>query len=289
MQYLEYTEQQIIEIFKNSPYYLFGSENSIDKDAVIFFETLPNNQACKKIEFYFKTNLDINLNCCVLKDGIIVDCHKGSSDEMNNSFYYTFNLHSYNKGENPVIQTVERIKELKLIRCVRIILSLLSKSQYRPEIKKALKDSFSEQLNLLNTIEFNSIKMEILNLDILKSITFQLGQTYLLLVKDTETYTKTNLIMHLPFLKDFINREQTLNFESLFYITSKLIKFVKEKYEIIDLPNRQVQFISNKNTIDENSIILDLKNEKVISIEKELLKSEYCKYFSSHMKRKLNW
>ena len=67
-------------------------------------------------------------------------------DEVNNSLYYTYNLH---KQDFPLIikGPVERDIFRKDIRAVRGILSTLSRTQYRSDIKQSLKSGWNKRMN----------------------------------------------------------------------------------------------------------------------------------------------
>lgn len=119
------------------------------------------------------------------------------------------------KQEYPLLveHKVERDKTLKYIRAVRIILSYLSHTIYRKQIKSALKGTWKERIKVLEEIDLNKIDFDNLGkhnnkLDVLKIIAFQIGQCWGLM-EDTEYYTKYAIVQDYPFLKRFLYRKET--------------------------------------------------------------------------------
>lgn len=121
--------------------YVHGSADSVDKDIVYVLDKIPEYGKCKG----FCATLEGNPNLIVIKDGVVEWCYKGSTDEVNNALYHTISLHLENK-DNPIKKTVERDVCLKVIRATRGIISHLSRSQYREEIKSSLRGSLEERL-----------------------------------------------------------------------------------------------------------------------------------------------
>ncbi|MFN8672294.1 MAG: hypothetical protein U0457_09485 [Candidatus Sericytochromatia bacterium] len=284
---LELTEK-LINSYLSKEYYQFGSSDSLDMDIVILVNTLPSIEECKVMSKYYKDNIKVNdkplnLNLCVVNDGIIINCHKGSPDEMNNTLYITFEKHEANKNKvNPIDRLLERNIALKVSRCIRICLSLLSKSIYRSEIKKALNmHDFAYRSEVLSKINFTEIPEEILTKETLKAIAFQLGQT-LCLIEGLEVYTKNEIILNKPSLASFIKREdldnriyhlQVLNEfknELLSYLdfigTKKINQTVNSFYNKIDASS-DINKINNNITRFVSSFInqkIDLKKERIV-------------------------
>ena len=83
---------------KNIIFQIFGSENSLDYDIIVFVDSISSNKQIshdliteyeyKLKHILFVENIypikPLNANLAVLKDGIIIDSFKGSSDEVNN-------------------------------------------------------------------------------------------------------------------------------------------------------------------------------------------------------------
>lgn len=112
-----------------------------------------------------------------------------------------------------VNRKVERDKILKYIRSIRIILSYLSRTIYRTQIKSALKGNWEDRLKTLETIDLRKIDFDNLDkhnnkLDVCKVIAFQIGQC-LGLMTNKEYYTKNAIAKHYPLLKKFLYREES--------------------------------------------------------------------------------
>ena len=177
---------------------LFGSADSLDRDTLYPVELLPDPHTCKQL----CSQASENRNLVVLQDGVVAETYKGLPDETNNALWTTYDLHSQ-AAPNPVCRSVRRIVPLKVVRATRMILSLLTRTQYRQAIKTALS-SFNqyERQQVLASIDFRTLELPS---DSWKSIAFQLAQTICLIESD-EFYTKSDLQQGLPDLADWIAR-----------------------------------------------------------------------------------
>lgn len=194
--------------------YIHGSGDSTDTDVIYVVDKLPSLQECK----VFCSNKEENRNICVVKHGIVTECYKGTPDEVNNAVYLTYNLH---KQEYPLVITrlVPRDLTAKCMRAVRIILSHLSRSQYRHEVKLALVSDWETRLNTLDyinleTIDFNTLNNNMSREDILKTIAFQIGQTTQLCAHQ-ELYTKAEVAENFGLLEEFLYRDPNSNIHYL--------------------------------------------------------------------------
>lgn len=188
--------------------YIHGSADSTDIDVVYVIDALPDAAECKK----FCSEKDENRNLMTVADGIVTACYKGTPDELNNSLMRTYSLH---EQTSPLIVTreVERIVPIKIVRAMRIILSHLSRSQFRPEIKEALRGSWRLRMRVLLTIisrmeeiDFSVLNKNMTDEDIKKVIAFQTGQT-LALLNGRELYTKREIADEYPELEPFLYRK----------------------------------------------------------------------------------
>jgi hypothetical protein len=199
---------------------LFGSKSSIDYDAMVFIESIPDSvEVCKSMcEIYDKEIFNIlishnypikkvNSNLAVVENGVLTDIHKGMICECNNSLYLTYNnfeqIHP-----NQITKLVDRDVDLKILRCYRILLSFLSRTYHREEVKKALKGTLTQKIDVLININFDNIDFGNRNgepIDIWKALAFQVGQT-LLLTDNIEVYSKEEICIHIPSLSSFIMR-----------------------------------------------------------------------------------
>lgn len=110
-----------------------GSIDSIDLDIVyILTKPLPDFETCKLFCSKDKTE-NRNIVFVDPNEGIVKDCFKGIPDEINNSLLHTFKNHKQNFEENEFLikKKVARNVPLKLVRCVRSLLTRITRSQFR--------------------------------------------------------------------------------------------------------------------------------------------------------------
>ena len=186
--------------------YVHGSEDSLDTDVLYVVDQLPSFQECQQL----CANKEENVNLVVIENGIVVDCFKGAPDEVNNGLYYTYRLHpqAYPLSVNRV---VERDMMMKHIRATRGILSILSRTKYRDQIKNALRHGWTSRLDVLRAIVLDQSilplkhKIDYDDRDLLKVITFQIGQGMGLL-DGKELYTKRSIAKAYPKLAAYVDR-----------------------------------------------------------------------------------
>jgi len=225
-------------INKRIRYNIFGSEDSLDTDIMVAIDEIPSIADCKKMEEKYETIFskifkEPNLNFCVVNDNIIIDVYKGTVDEVNNSVYTTYSLHN-NEQKCLVGRNVERDILLKAFRVMRVLLSFLSRTEYRTKVKDQLKSGdLQSQIDFLltmNLVEFEKMHPKYNNIDIYKTYVFQLLQIYHLL-NGKECYTKTDLCYCVP--KEYSDVIQRKEVESwvMAKIFNDLLKEVKKKLE----------------------------------------------------------
>ena len=229
-------------------YNVFGSENSLDLDVMVFIDAplkqFDSAQEClqfkKLLANQIKTDKDINVNLAVLKDGVITWAYKGTADECNNSIFETFKLHKENSIQY-ITRKVERNLPAKLIRALRIILTMITRTDKREEVKKALKtNTVIARLTTLRAIKFEELKFTTDEKDggsssflseeqqeNFKTIAFQLGQT-MALTMNIELYTKTGVGSVYPCLQPFLKRTRhnESDLKLLTYVLGELLAFV---------------------------------------------------------------
>ena len=200
---------------KDLTYWIFGSKSSEDTDIMVLVSSISNikdsKEKVKKYEDILqkKFSKKVNANLAVINKGVITKVYKGTEDEVNNSILDTYHLH---KQEFPLTlnKRINRNVELKTIRCLRILLSFLSRTNIRPNVKKALKsDAFSqyELLNKINLAQFNDLsKTGVKHEDAIKTLAFQMGQT-LALIKGKELYSKESIYNEYPQLENYLKRK----------------------------------------------------------------------------------
>jgi len=186
--------------------YIHGSEDSLDRDVYYVFDKMPSFKECQD----FCADKKENRNIIVIQNGIVVDCYKGTPDEINNGLYYTYHLH---QQEAPLLieKLLERDVLIKSIRVIRCLLSHLSRTQYREAVKLALgSPDWQFKVNTLHNIDITNINDFGKNgttFDVLKVFAFQLGQI-LGLYDGVELYTKSAVAKQYPDLRNFLYRTQ---------------------------------------------------------------------------------
>lgn len=237
--------------------YIYGSSDSTDVDIAYIVDELPSLNECKH---FCSSDKNENRNLITIDDGIISNCYKGTKDELNNAIKNTYSLHHQN---TPLLITksVDRNIPLKIVRSIRSILSHLSRSQYRSEVKLALRSDFDCRLNTLSNIDLTTIDFTTLNNnmskeDILKLIAFQSGQC-LGLINGDEYFTKKELSLAYPELSKFLFRIKDIDISILNIFVHNFVNVIKNmEYRNID--NNTVLFI-------KEDIIIELKTEQVIN------------------------
>lgn len=200
---------------------VFGSEDSLDYDIIVYVEKLGNIAQCRAEISIFEKEVfglileagwptkKINLNLGMASNGIFVDVFKGTPDEVTNSVYNTAKLHQQ-LFESQITRTLPRDFGIKALRSTRAIISFLSHSDLRPKIKKALAGDVQDKISLLKDIRFSSIT-DLGNknsnlIDYYKTCAFQMGQVCAL-ADGVELYSKAEIADKYPELRPFLYRE----------------------------------------------------------------------------------
>ncbi|CAF1232136.1 unnamed protein product [Adineta ricciae] len=180
-----------VSIRSGLPYYVFGSENSLDTDILVLLKDYQKPSTyteCQKLmnkfiyEFQdlhcFSNDKPVNINLAVLTDGIITWVLKGIPDETNNSVFSTYHLHTQHHPLE-IQRLVSRDREKKIIRATRAILSQLTKSEQRHNVKNALKaNKLYLRIDALKPICFQELNFKQSEKDLIetvKLIAFQLA------------------------------------------------------------------------------------------------------------------
>lgn len=204
-------------------YQFFGSEDSADVDVVFFVEKMPDTiRACSELVQQFANEIihkkalirPLNGNLAVCNEGALVQVFKGTTDELNNSLFYTYDLHAQD-FENAVSRLLKRDIDLKFLRSARMILAWFTRSNQRLLIKEALREDIDFKYNVLTQWNFpERLTTNPPGKDVLKSIAFQIGQT-LALDEGKELYTKKEISAYFPGLSPFLKREDVVDFSEL--------------------------------------------------------------------------
>jgi hypothetical protein len=115
--------------------YIHGSEDSIDVDVYYVIDKISTFNEAKK---FCDSDTEENVNIIEIDNGKVVNCYKGSCDEIQNSLLRTYPLHKQTY-DLLIKEPVERDLFVKTVRVVRCFLSHLSRTQYRKEVKLALQ------------------------------------------------------------------------------------------------------------------------------------------------------
>ena len=219
-------------------YNIFGSISSTDYDLAIIVDSIPStpeaHELCKKFNTLLSADLkDKKMNCnLIVSNGeILTDCFKGTVDELNNVILDTYSIHPQ-LYPSFVTKRLKRDVELKISRCLRGLLTMYSRTHLRPAIKTAIRGNISEQLEVLNKINFETLvpngKKEPLE-DIYKMFAFQLGQTFGLF-EGKELYTKESISIEYPDLEAFLFRKQNTDTYIFNDYAQCLIQIINSKY-----------------------------------------------------------
>lgn len=250
------------------PSFRFGSEDSLDEDRVYVFPSLPSLEECQA----FCKHKPDNRNIIVIEDGVVIDCYKGSPDEMNNALWDTYALHPQT-APLPLTQRVTRNIPLKVVRTTRIILSMLTRTSYRTEIKAALRShDQSQRIRILRQIDFVTLELD---REQRKAIAFHLGQT-LALLEGEECYTKSQVSARTPDLAPMIQREAESDLAQLNIHRDTMLRELSEVYirtwETLNLfcyiSSVKVREWTPYNTQCRGTII-DLKTERCVAFPYE--------------------
>ncbi len=243
---------QIFEGISDNPFYIFGSENSQDYDVIVSVDSIPQNiDAAHNICKYWNDKLSkiltdkpLNCNLGIFTNGTLVDCFKGTVDELINCIYYTYQNHKQ-YYPNPITNPIVRDIDEKILRVSRFLITFYSRTNLRPQIKAALRGDLKLKLNILRQIDFIKMtdfpgKKEKVE-DIYKVIAFQFGQVFSLIDNhESDSYTKNGIIKNYPDLSNVINRSSISNsdLEILNSYLDRFIKLIESKLDTINLTEK---------------------------------------------------
>lgn len=158
-------------------------------------------------------NKQLNINFCVVSGGNVSWCYKGTPDELNNSILIMYGEHGTAQlHPNFITSRMERNVILKILRCLRVLICSVSRSNVRHLIEPVLKNvAFSGRLAAISQLKFEDIKIILRSRDTLeniwKGIAFQMGQT-LALVEGDEIFGKRRCAERFPVLESFLYRKE---------------------------------------------------------------------------------
>lgn len=246
------------------PYFFYGSDDSIDQDVIISIPSflMPTHQEDRKrfvklLNDKYKFNWNSTL--AVIDKGYIVDTiyPKTWVDALNNSLYSTYHLHQQTYLL-PIKGRIKRNILLSIYRCVRTVLSMVTRTHYRSIVRPYMKGihDFQYKLDSLSQIDFHSIssfnQRNCSEIDTWKIIAFYIGQNLSLLQNQVEIYTKKEFVKYHPLLSSFIYRKKlTKNDIS---ILNEYVKIYLKELEYFD-------FQCHKNIMNCGNEKIDMLNE----------------------------
>lgn len=265
------------------PVIIHGSENSLDRDAYI---VIPSPLTQKEAKVICDARKDINANLLVITDGKVTWSYKGTIDECNNSILATYHLHEQ-EYPNPITEKADRDYGLKMLRTIRGLLSYVSRTPMRAEVKKALvSDDLDYKMEVLKSVDLNNItdfeKSPII--ETYKFFAFQLGQTLSLLEDNEELFTKNSVAKKYPELATYLAREEANPVELQNFLT-RFNDFVSQNYTKV---NTKQLYMTN---FHDRKEILDAKKEVnlppvvVFDIDGTLMDESH----RSHLREEKKW
>lgn len=232
--------------------YKFGSKQSLDNDLLYIVDCIGTIEECKKMAENLQETSDDDINFAVLENRQLVNVYKGTPDEVNNSLFKTFfNFEQY-YNERPVDLTIRNVS-LKISRCLRIIMSFLSRTSDRKNIKNLLKsENVFYQLKYLFDFNFENIndfnKKNFTTEQIYKKIFFQIGQT-MTLINGIEVYSKKGIINHYDVFEKYLMLQTEIDENSkrqLNFWKDQLCLDIKRYFNYLDITCQFVFQITNK-------------------------------------------
>lgn len=265
------------------PIIIHGSENSLDIDAYVLVDKEMSLQEAKLLCDSYK---EVNANLILVKNGVVTWVYKGTIDECNNSILATYHLHKQD-FECPIVKSLPRSYSLKMMRTVRGLLSYFSRTDYREEVKKALRSSkMDEKIKVLESIEILSVNDFGKNslIEVYKFLAFQLGQTYALLKDDVELFTKNTVANYYPDLKVYLDRIEC-DAKSIDIFWKEFISFLKESYKNVDKHELICTYFNGKKEVADCKKETILRPVVVFDIDGTLMDENH----RSHLREAKRW
>ncbi|MCL9804465.1 hypothetical protein NAT51_02960 [Flavobacterium amniphilum] len=248
------------------PYYFYGSSDSTDKDVIIVIpkEEMPSTQEERKrfvLSLQQTYNFDWNATLAVIEEGIMVDTiyTKSWIDSLNNALFQTYHLHEQ-LFPLPIDRLQKRNKTLSVYKAVRTVLTFLTRTDYRKEIKPVLKGihDFNDKITVIRKIDFMLLdhfnQKNANDSDIWKIIAFYVVQNMALIRDGIEIYTKTDAVAYWPEMHPFIYREAIGDVDK-----QNIQKRIAEWLAVIE---KLGSYRSENGKLYCNNEVIDMLNEK---------------------------
>jgi len=232
-----------------------GSEDSIDEDFYLVVDEIPTKQ--EFIELKKTSPLDLNL--ITIDNGVVTGCLKGLTDEINNSIFSTFDLHSQ-EIDNPINSLVSRDVFPKLSMVIRELLAFCSRTKYRADIKSVMKPAnIYDRLTTLALIKLTEIDDFEKNTteEVYKFFAQQIGMILPLLNSEKELFTKKSISAKYPLLEDYLYRKTT----DATQLQEMLVIFVDEAATYLC---DTIETVNGKDVTLTNGKVFDVKYETYI-------------------------
>lgn len=272
--------------------YRYGSNDSDDIDVFIGLSRVPDmddeddrimmDEIHETIDYTLRysgqfSNSDKTVDFSFIhisKDGVVDWCEYDDLEECNNALYYTFNHHAYNNnvlyGKNPIKKKLEQNVSFKIVKVVRTLLTFLSRTSYREEVKYLLKKgSFKERLEfILKVVSQNGISsVETFNkklpdVEIVKDIAFMFIQLYGL-VHDIDVFCKRDAALRFPDLARYIYKEHDIPLEPLEDFIIETFESLSMNIEVYDKVDG-VKYSKDKfGCLNKEEKVIDLSTKRL--------------------------
>lgn len=282
------------------PFVLHGSADSLDRDIIYIVDgAIPGANACHHFCNKHTGAGSENRNVVSVHPGrhLVQDCYKGTPDAINNQILETFGNHKQLcfAEQCPIVRKVRRQVILKVVRSMRQILGFVGSvhhQKYHANVKRALKTrNFYNRLLCFATLDFVDIFLPAspneqpnFNMDVLKSLAFQLVQTsgqfdY------KELYSKKQIVQFDQRIRPLLYREKywisELDKETGSYENAKQVFSVLNEYRdqivqqlehvtVVQQGDLNLFFLKEKPklfnsfTIECNGTIVDMSKERCV-------------------------
>ena len=237
--------------------YRYGSNDSDDIDVFISLNRIPDfnddddsammDEIHETIDYTLKysgtftnSGKSIDYSFIHISDAGVVDwCEYDDLAECNNALFYTFAHHPYNNnvlyGRNPIKKKLEQNVSFKIVKVVRTLLTFLSRTEYRKDVKHLLKHgTFKERLEFVLQVvsknglsNINSFEKKLDDVEIVKDIAFMFIQLYGL-VHEVDVFCKRDACLRFPDLMPYIYKDSEASLE-------KLEDFIIETFESLSM------------------------------------------------------
>jgi len=272
--------------------YRYGSNDSDDIDVFIGLSRVPDmddeddrimmDEIHETIDYTLRysgqfSNSDKTVDFSFIhisKDGVVDWCEYDDLEECNNALYYTFDHHAYNNnvlyGKNPIKLKLEQNVSFKIVKVVRTLLTFLSRTSYREEVKYLLKKgSFKERLEfILKVVSQNGISsVETFNkklpdVEIVKDIAFMFIQLYGL-VHDIDVFCKRDAALRFPDLARYIYKDHNAPLEPLEDFIIETFESLSMNIEVYDKVDG-VKYSKDKfGCLNKEEKVIDLSTKRL--------------------------